>query len=137
VPGVAFDVLRPEPEVRHDAVGFVQTVGCRAGSPASRRVRGKPFFRIHSATAWTTLALTIRADGSSFHELVGASPFQSAPIGPTSKRALRAESQCAVAVTGGTMTVTVARYFEWKRWTWRYRSRRSTTGARSSHGRFS
>jgi hypothetical protein len=50
-------------------------VGGRAGFPAPRRVRGKPFFRIHSATAWTTLALTIHTDGSSQHELVGASPF--------------------------------------------------------------
>jgi hypothetical protein len=38
-------------------------------------VSGKPFFRVHSASAWTTLALTIRADGSSEHELVGASQF--------------------------------------------------------------
>jgi hypothetical protein len=38
-------------------------------------VSGQPFFRIHSATAWTTLALTINADGSAEHELVGASPF--------------------------------------------------------------
>ena len=48
-----------------DSVRFVQTVGGRAGFPAPRRVRGRPFFRIHSATAWTTLALTIRADGAS------------------------------------------------------------------------
>jgi Cyclic nucleotide-binding domain len=75
VPGVAFDVLRPEPEVRDEAVRFVQTVGGRAGFPAPRTVSGKPYFRIHSATAWTTLALTIRADGSSEHEVVGASPF--------------------------------------------------------------
>ena len=75
VPGVAFEVLRPEPEVGDGAVRFVQTVGGRAGFPAPRRVRGKPFFRISSATAWTTLALTVRADGSSEHELLGASPF--------------------------------------------------------------
>ena len=75
IPGVAFEVLRSEPVVRSDSVSFVQTVGGRAGFPAPRMVTGKPFFRIHSATAWTTLALTIRADGSSFHELVGASPF--------------------------------------------------------------
>jgi hypothetical protein len=75
IPGVAFDILRPEPEVGDESVRFVQTVGGRAGFPAPRRVRGKPFFRIHSATAWTTLALTLRADGSSQHELVGASPF--------------------------------------------------------------
>src|SRR5439155_13197104 len=43
--------------------------------PAPRRVTGRPFFRINSATAWTTLGLTIRADGSSDHELVGASSF--------------------------------------------------------------
>lgn len=73
--GVAFDVLRPDPEVREDSVRFVQTVGGRAGFPAPRRVSGKPFFRVHSATAWTTLALTIGADGSSYHEVVGASPF--------------------------------------------------------------
>jgi hypothetical protein len=75
VPGVGFDVLRPEPEVSETAVRFVQTVGGRAGFPAPRRVSGKPFFRVHSASAWTTLALTIHADGSSEHELVGASPF--------------------------------------------------------------
>lgn len=73
--GVSYEMLRPEPEVKDDAVRFVQTVGGRAGFPAPRRVRGKPFFRIRGATAWTTLALTIRADGSAEPELVGASPF--------------------------------------------------------------
>ena len=73
--GVAFEVLQPEPEVRANSVRFVQTVGGRAGFPAPRRVRGKPFFRVHSATAWTTLALTIGLDGASFHEVVGASSF--------------------------------------------------------------
>lgn len=75
VAGAAFDTLQSAPEVQDQTVRFVQTVGGRAGFPAPRRVRGKPFFRINSATAWTTLALTIRADGSSDHELVGASPF--------------------------------------------------------------
>jgi cyclic nucleotide-binding protein len=53
----------------------VQTVGGRAGFPAPRRVKGGPLFRIHSATAWSTLALTLHADGRVEHELVGASPF--------------------------------------------------------------
>jgi hypothetical protein len=75
VPGVAFEVLRPEPEVYENAVRFAQTVGGRAGFPSPRRVAGRPYFRVHSAISWTTLALTIRADGSSEHELVGASPF--------------------------------------------------------------
>ena len=75
VAGAAFDTLQSVPEVQPQAVRFVQTVGGRAGFPAPRRVRGKPFFRINSATAWTTLALTIHADGSSDQELVGASSF--------------------------------------------------------------
>jgi Cyclic nucleotide-binding domain len=75
VPGVGFEVLRPDPEISEDSVRFVQTVGGRAGFPAPRRVSGKPLFRIHSATCWTTLALTLHADGRVEHELVGASPF--------------------------------------------------------------
>jgi Cyclic nucleotide-binding domain len=75
IPGVPFQVLQSTPEISEQSVTFVQTVGGRAGFPAPRRVSGKPFFRIHSATAWTTLSLTINADGSSYHELVGASPF--------------------------------------------------------------
>ena len=73
--GVPFETLQQEAEVRDGEARFVQTVGGRAGFPAPRRVRGRPFVRVNSATAWTTLALTIRADGSSEHELVGASPF--------------------------------------------------------------
>jgi hypothetical protein len=75
VPGVPFDVLRAKPEIRGDHARFVQTVGGRAGFPAPRLVKGGPMFRIHSATAWTTLALTLHADGRVEHELVGASPF--------------------------------------------------------------
>ena len=75
VPGVAFEVLRPEPDVRGNSVRFVQTVGGRAGFPAPRRVSGKPFFRIHSATAWTTLGLTMGLDGTTVPELLGASAF--------------------------------------------------------------
>jgi hypothetical protein len=38
-------------------------------------VRGKPYFQINSAIAWTTLTFTIHVDGTSEHELTGASPF--------------------------------------------------------------
>ena len=75
VPGVPFEVLRTEPEMSGDSARFVQTVGGRAGFPAPRLVKGGPLFRIHSATAWTTLALTLHADGRVEHEVVGASPF--------------------------------------------------------------
>jgi Cyclic nucleotide-binding domain len=75
VAAVALPTIQGEPEVDDGWVRFTQTAGGRTGAPAPRRVRGKPFFRINSAIAWTTLALTIKADGSSEHELVGASPF--------------------------------------------------------------
>jgi len=75
VPGVAFDVLRADPEISGDRARFVQTVGGRAGFPAPRLVEGGPLFRIQSATTWTTLALTLHADGRVEHELTGASPF--------------------------------------------------------------
>ena len=75
IPAVVFEVLRHEPDVQANAVRFVQTVGGRAGFPAPRRVIGGQSFRIHSANAWTTLALTIRTDGSSEHQLVDASTF--------------------------------------------------------------
>ena len=74
-PGVAFPLLRPDPTVDETSVRFVQAAGGRTALPAPRRVARKPFFQIVSSAAWTTLALTIRTDGSSEHALVGASPF--------------------------------------------------------------
>jgi Cyclic nucleotide-binding domain len=56
-------------------VRFTQTAGGRTGVPAPRTVRGKPYFQISSAIAWTTLSMTLNVDGSSQHELVGASSF--------------------------------------------------------------
>jgi hypothetical protein len=38
-------------------------------------VRRKPFVQLAAPLAWTTLALTIRADGSNEHKVLGASPF--------------------------------------------------------------
>ena len=75
VPAVALETIKSEPEVGDGWVRFTQTAGGRTGMPAPRSVRGKPFFQIGSPIAWTTLALTIKADGSSEHELIGASPF--------------------------------------------------------------
>ena len=54
---------------------FVQTAGGRMGLPAPRRVRGKSFFKIASASAWTTLQLIVYADGQAKGSLLGASPF--------------------------------------------------------------
>jgi hypothetical protein len=74
-PAVKFPLLQAEPEVGPDWVRFVQTAGGRMGLPSPRRVRGQPFFRLSSASAWTTLSLIIYADGTSKHSLEGASPF--------------------------------------------------------------
>ena len=74
-PAVHLPDIRPEPEVAPDAVRFVQTVGGRMGLPTPRPVPHKPFVQFWPSIAWTTLALTIRADGTSSHALVGASPF--------------------------------------------------------------
>ena len=67
--------IRPEPVVTETYVRFTQTCGGRTGVPAPRPVSRKPLFQIDSAVAWTTLALTIHADGRSERELVGASCF--------------------------------------------------------------
>jgi Cyclic nucleotide-binding domain len=74
-PGIKYPLIQDEPEQGPDWVKFVQTAGGRMGLPAPRRVSGKPFFQIASASAWTTLQLIIYADGTAKHKLVGASPF--------------------------------------------------------------
>ncbi|HEX5585919.1 MAG TPA: cyclic nucleotide-binding domain-containing protein, partial [Acidimicrobiia bacterium] len=71
----------PLPDLRHDPersateVRFVQTTGGRTGLPAPRRVNHPPFVQFKAPTVWTTLALTIRADGTSEAEVLGASKF--------------------------------------------------------------
>lgn len=72
---VPYTTLRPEPVVTETSVKFVQTAGGRTGVPAPRPVSRPPFFQIAAPTAWTTLALTLHADGRSEYELIGASPF--------------------------------------------------------------
>jgi len=74
-PAVAFPDLRPEPTVTSTEVTFVQTAGGRTGVAAPRRVSRPPFVQIAAPSAWSTLTLTIRADGSSERGLIGASPF--------------------------------------------------------------
>jgi hypothetical protein len=74
-PAVHLPDIQADPEVGASSVRFVQTVGGRMGLPTPRPVPHKPFVQFWPSIAWTTLALTINADGSSSHELVGASPF--------------------------------------------------------------
>ena len=72
---VALPDIRPTPEVSETSARFVQTAGGRTGVPAPRYVDHPPYVRITPPVVWTTLALTIHADGSSDYEIVGASPF--------------------------------------------------------------
>jgi hypothetical protein len=67
--------LRSDPDVSETSVRFVQTAGGRTGAPAPRRVNHPPFLKVSAPTAWTTLELTINADGSSQGKLVGCSTF--------------------------------------------------------------
>jgi len=73
--GVPFPDKQRHPVVDGTAVRFEQTAGGRTGMPAPRRVKYPPFVQVSAPLAWTTLALTLRTDGSSSHEVVGASPF--------------------------------------------------------------
>ena len=72
---VALPDLVREPEVGPDAVRFTQTAGGRTGVPAPRRVNHPPFVQFHAPLAWSTLAITLHADGQVERELAGASPF--------------------------------------------------------------
>jgi hypothetical protein len=72
---VALPDLQHDPELSETEVRFVQTTGGRTGLPAPRRVKHPPFVQFRAPTVWTTLALTIRADGTSSFEVVGASKF--------------------------------------------------------------
>ena len=67
--------IRHDPEIGETEVRFVQTTGGRTGLPAPRRVNHPPYVQFRAPTVWTTLALTIRADGTSSFEVLGASKF--------------------------------------------------------------
>ena len=67
--------IQKDPEVGESSVRFVQTVGGRMGIPTPRAVKRKPFVQFWPSIAWSTLELTINADGTSTRGLAGASPF--------------------------------------------------------------
>lgn len=67
--------LREDPVVTPESATFVQTYGGRTALPAPRRVPRPPFVQFRAPLVWTTLALTINADGSTSSELTGASLF--------------------------------------------------------------
>ena len=75
VPGRARPVLRRRPLVSAQTARFVQTIGGRTGMPFPRLTARPPYLAWNSSTAWTTLVLTLHADGRKDGWLLGASPF--------------------------------------------------------------
>jgi hypothetical protein len=75
VPGHARPVLRRRPMISARSARFFQTVGGRTGVPFPRLTARPPFVVWNSSTAWTTLVLTLHADGRKDGFLLGASPF--------------------------------------------------------------
>lgn len=72
---IPLPTIQEEPVIDGGSATFVQTVGGRTGLPSPRRVKHPPFVQFLAPVVWTTLRLTIHADGTTEHELVGASPF--------------------------------------------------------------
>jgi hypothetical protein len=72
---VAFEDIRQPVELTATSARFVQTVGGHTAVPAPRRVNTPPFLKFEAPTVWTTLSLTVHADGASDFELLGASAF--------------------------------------------------------------
>jgi hypothetical protein len=63
------------PQLGDGYVSYIQTVGGRTALPLPRAINKPPYVRLQSPLVWTTLRLTVYADGRSVHELLGASPF--------------------------------------------------------------
>jgi hypothetical protein len=73
--GIELELLREKPRITDTTVTLRQTFGGRTGLPAPRRVEGRPFARLAAPLVWTTLAMTLHADGRADVELAGASAF--------------------------------------------------------------
>jgi hypothetical protein len=73
IPAVEFPDIKADPVITATSATFTQTTGGRTGAPLPRRINRPPYIRIVAPTVWTTLTLTIRADGSHDYEVTGAS----------------------------------------------------------------
>ena len=90
---------RGEPVVGPGWVRFDQTWGGRTAANMAKATLRPPFVRFHSPVAWTTLELTLHADGRIDGRLAGASPFP----------------RHSVYDTGGRLDATSA-ITDWKAW---------------------
>ena len=67
--------LQRTPEQGDGWMRFVQTTGGRTAIPAPRPVRRRPFVQWQAPLVWTTLSLTLYADGRAEYSVTGASRF--------------------------------------------------------------
>jgi hypothetical protein len=72
---IALPDLHKDPEIGDGRVTFTQTCGGRTAFPLPRKVAKPPYVRLQAPIVWTTLSLTLFADGRSEIALTGASPF--------------------------------------------------------------
>ena len=72
---VPMPLLRDEPVVTATSVTFEQTFGGRTGWPAPRLVDDRPYARWRAPLVWTTLRVTLYADGHTDVTMPGASHF--------------------------------------------------------------
>jgi hypothetical protein len=75
VPAVPLEDRQLPPQRGDGWVRFTQTTGGRTGVPLPRPVKHPPFVQFRAPIVWTTLQLTIRADGTFHSQMVGASGF--------------------------------------------------------------
>ena len=75
IPATPFPDLRVAPVLGDGWVTFRQTAGGRTGIPAPRRIERRPYVQVTAPPVWTTLELTIHADGRCEPVLAGASAF--------------------------------------------------------------
>ncbi len=72
---IGLPTIQRKPQRGKDRVRFSQTTGGRTGVPAPRRVRRKPFIQWQAPLVWTTLSLTLYADGRAEGQMEGCSRF--------------------------------------------------------------
>jgi Cyclic nucleotide-binding domain len=72
---VALPDLQREPERGDSWMRFAQTTGGRTALPLPRPVRRRPYVQWQAPLVWTTLSLTLHADGRAEYSLQGASRF--------------------------------------------------------------
>jgi hypothetical protein len=66
-----FPELQPDPEFEDTEAVYTND----GWPPLPHRLRSGPYFQWSAPAVWTTLELTIRANGSSHHKVIGASQF--------------------------------------------------------------